>query len=101
MPRNAVPKRLEWARAAQEAFEATIELIASEDTHTARLVVQRVDNALIQLRSYPKLGRAAGARGVRALPIPRTGHLINYRETRNAIRILRWYRAKQNVPPSM
>jgi plasmid stabilization system protein ParE len=88
MPRSAGPKPLEWARAAQDAFEASIDFIAGEDPHTARLVVQRVENALIQIQSYPKLGRAAGARGVRTFPIRRTGHIINYRETRDAIPVI-------------
>lgn len=98
MPRSAGPKPLEWARAAQAAFDASIDFIASEDPFTARLVVERVEKALTQLQVYPRIGRPAGARGRRTLPIPNTGHIINYRETKTAIRILRWYRGKQNVP---
>ena len=98
MPRSAGPKPLGWARAAQAAFDASIDFIASEDPFTARLVVERVEKALTQLQVYPKIGRPAGARGRRAMPIQNTGHIINYRETKTAIRILRWYRSKQNVP---
>ena len=98
MSRSAGPKPLEWARSARNAFDASIEFIASEDPFTARLVVQRVENALIQIQAHPKIGRAAGARGRRAFPIPDTGHVVNYRETKSTIRILRWYRGKQNVP---
>jgi len=68
-----------------------------EDPFTARLIVERVENALKQIQLHPKIGRPAGARGRRALPIPNTGHIINYRETRSAIRILRWYRSKQKI----
>jgi plasmid stabilization system protein ParE len=98
MPRSAGRKPLEWARAARNAFDASIEFIASEDPFTARLVVERVENALRQIQAYPRVGRPASARGRRALPIPNTGHIVNYRETSRAIRILRWYRSKQNVP---
>jgi plasmid stabilization system protein ParE len=98
MPQSAGAKPLEWARAARNAFEASINFIASEDPFAARLVVERVENALKQIQAYPRIGRPAGARGRRAFPIPDTGHIINYRETKSTIRILRWYRGKQNVP---
>jgi len=97
MPRSAGRKPLEWARAARDAFDASIDFIAADDPFTARLVVERVENALTQIQAHPKIGRAAGARGRRAFPIPNTGHIVNYRETSSAIRILRWYRSKQNV----
>lgn len=98
MPRSAGPKPIEWARAARDAFEASIDFIAAEDAFTARLVVERVENALTQIQAHPKIGRPAGARGRRTFPIPNTGHIVNYRESSATIRILRWYRSKQNVP---
>ena len=97
MSRSGGEKPLEWARAAQDAFDASIDFIAGEDPFTARLVVERVENALKQIQAYPKIGKPAGARGRRAFSIPNTGHIVNYRETESAIRILRWYRSKQNV----
>ena len=97
MPRSAVEKPLEWAQAARDAFDASIDYIANEDLFTAHLVVERVQNALTLIQSQPNIGRPAGARGRRTFPIPNTGHVINYRETKTAIRILRWYRGKQNV----
>jgi len=36
--------------------------------------------------------------GRRVYPIPNTGHNVNYRVTREAIIIIRWYRQRQNVP---
>jgi plasmid stabilization system protein ParE len=97
MSQSAGEKPLEWARAAQNAFDASIDFIASEDPFAARLVVERVERALRQIQAYPKIGRPAGARGRRAFPIRNTGHIVNYRETKSAIRILRWYRSRQNV----
>jgi plasmid stabilization system protein ParE len=98
MPRNANGKPLEWARAARDAFDASIDFIAAEDPFTARRVLERVENALTQIQAHPKIGRPAGAGGRRAFPIPNTGHIVNYRETKSAIRILRWYRSKRNIP---
>jgi plasmid stabilization system protein ParE len=98
MPRSDRAKPLEWARTARDAFNASIDFIASEDIFTAQLVVERVESALTLIQAHPKIGRPAGALGRRAFPIPNTAHIINYRETKSAIRILRWYRGKQNVP---
>jgi toxin ParE1/3/4 len=98
MPRSAGEKRLEWARAARDAFEASIEFIASEDPRAARLVAQRVEDALRLIQAHPKIGKMAALRGRRMFAIPNTGHVINYRVTRSTIRVLRWYRSKQRVP---
>ena len=69
MPRSDRAKPLEWARTARDAFNASIEFIASEDIFTTRLVVERVENALRLIQSHPKIGRPAGALGRRAFPI--------------------------------
>ena len=98
MPRSAGKKPLEWARAARDAFAASIDFIASEDPRAAQLVVERVQDALGLIQAHPKIGKVAGLRGRRMFPIPNTGHIINYRETRSPIRVLRWYRSKQHVP---
>ena len=75
MPRSAGAKPLEWARAARDAFDASIDFIASEDAFTARLVVERAEDALKQIQAYPRIGGPAGVRGRRAFPIPNTGHI--------------------------
>lgn len=97
MPPSAGKKPLEWARKAREAFAASLDYIASEDPFAAKLVAERVDRALALIQEQPGIGAPAAARGRRTFLVPNTGHSINYRETRNAIRILRWYRQRQNV----
>jgi len=97
MPPSAGKKPLEWARRAREAFAASLDYIASEDPFTAKQVAKRVDKALALIQEQPEIGAPAAARGRRTFAIPNTGHSINYRETRNTIRILRWYRQRQNV----
>ena len=49
-------KRLEWARPARAAYEATIARIAGEDIHTASLVEGRVARSLALLQVHPLLG---------------------------------------------
>ena len=43
---GSTKKRLEWARSAQAAYEATLARIGEEDAHTAALVEARVARVL-------------------------------------------------------
>lgn len=97
MPPSAGKKPLEWARKARQAFAASLDYIVSEDPFAAKLFAERVNKTLALIQEQPTIGAPAAARGHRTIPVPNTGHNINYRETRNAIRILRWYRQRQNV----
>ncbi len=88
-------KRLEWAPRALEAYLATLARIADEDPFTAQQFVERVERSLAVILSQPAIGTPAARRGERRYPIPNTGHVINYRVTRSAVRIQLWYRARQ------
>ena len=92
---GAPAKRLEWAPRALEAYLATLARIADEDPFTAQRFVERVERSLAVILSQPAIGTPATRRGERRYPIPNTGHVINYRLTRNAVRIQLWYRARQ------
>ena len=91
-------RRLEWARPARAAFEATLARIAHEDIQTAILVESRVARSLVLLQSQPGLGVPSVLIGQRVYPVPGTGHNLNYRVTRDSILIVRWYRQRQNLP---
>jgi plasmid stabilization system protein ParE len=91
------PRRLEWARPAREAFEATLTRIADEDPAAAALVVSRVARSLALIQAHPGLGSPSALAGRRVYPIPNTGHSLNYRVTHTAIVVVRWYRQRQNV----
>ena len=97
MPADAPAKRLEWAPRALDAYLATLARIAEEAPFTARQFLERVERSLAVIRSRPGIGTPATRRGERRYPIPNTGHVINYRVTRSAIRIRLWYRARQHV----
>ncbi len=97
MPAGSPAKRLEWSPRALDAYLATLERIADEDPFTANIFEERVERALAVILSQPAIGTPATRRGERRFPIPRTGHVINYRVTRNAVRIQLWYRARQHI----
>ena len=96
MPAGAPAKRLEWAPRALDAYLATLARIAEEDPFTARRFAERVERSLAVILAHPAIGTPATRRGERRYPIPDTGHVVNYRMTRDAVRIQLWYRARQN-----
>lgn len=59
--------------------------------------MERVERSVAVILSQPAIGTPATRRGERRYPIPNTGHVINYRVTRNVVRIRLWYRARQHV----
>ena len=86
-----------WAPRARRAYLRTLAYIAGDDSHSARLVAERVAHSLELIETNPRMGTPlAGGRG-RRYPVPRTGHAFNYRVTADGIEILRWYRQVQNV----
>lgn len=94
----ASKKRLhEWAPSARRAYLRTLDHIAGEDVHTARLVAERVAHSLELIETNPGMGSPVQGGRVRSYPVPRTGHAFNYRETTEGIKIVRWYRQRQNV----
>ena len=92
-PKHAKP--LEWSRGASEAYAATLARIAEDDPLTAQQVKDRVERALQQISEFPSIGTLATPRGFRRFAVPNTGHVVIYRATRYAIRIIYWYRARR------
>ena len=97
MPAAGPAKRLEWGPRALDAYLATLARIADEDPFTAQRFVERVERSLAAILSQPAIGTPATRLGERRYPIANTGHVINYRVTRNAVRIQLWYRARQQT----
>ena len=95
---ESTKKRLEWARPARAAYEATLARIADEDIHTASLVEARVARILALLQTHPELGTPSALTGQRFYSVANTGHNLGYRVTRDAIIVVRWYRQRQNLP---
>lgn len=93
-------KPLEWSPRAWDAYSATLARIADQDPFAAQLVKDRVERALQRISDFPYLGTPGLPRGLRRFPIPNTGHIINYRVMRHAIRIHTWYRARQRASTS-
>jgi plasmid stabilization system protein ParE len=74
-------RRLDWHPGARRAFLETLARIMQDE--------------LIQ--AHPALGTPTPRRGERRFPVPNSGHVFHYRVTRDAIRIVLWYRARQRI----
>ena len=96
MPESKKPLH-EWAPSARKAYLRTLAYIANEDVRTATLVAERVAHTLELRETHPAMGTPIEGRSSRRYPVPRTGHAFNYRETATGIKIVRWYRQRQNV----
>jgi len=97
MAAGAPARRLEWAAGALDAYLSTVARIAADDPFTARQFVERVEQTLAAIVTHPFIGTPATRRGERRFPVPGTGHVINYRVTRVAIRVQLWYRARRHM----
>jgi plasmid stabilization system protein ParE len=97
MAADAPARRLEWSPGALDAYLSTLARIAAEDAVTARQFIERVAQSLQAILSHPFIGTPAARRGERRHAIPGTGHVINYRVTRGAVRIQLWYRARRHT----
>ena len=97
MPAAAPARRLEWSAEALDAYLSTLARIAADDPFTGRQFADRVQQSLAMIAAHPFIGTPATRRGERRYPVAGTGHVINYRVSRETIRIQIWYRARQHV----
>jgi plasmid stabilization system protein ParE len=86
-----------WSPRALAAFEKSVLYIAADDPAAAAAVIARTDHSLALLQSQPAIGTPTAKPGVRRYPIAKTGHVILYRFVKGELRVLRWFRARQNV----
>jgi len=97
MAAGAIARRLEWSPGALDAYLSTLARIAADDPFTAQQFAERVQHSLASILAHPHLGTPVSRRGERRYPVPGTGHVVNYRITRDAIRIQLWYRARRHI----
>ena len=81
--------RIRWLRTALRNLDEEATFIAADDATAARLVVERVLDAVAQLAAQPDLGRPGRVPGTRELVVLRTRYLVPYRVRGSEIQILR------------
>ena len=87
----------EWAPSARDAFLRTLDHISREDPRTAALVAERVAHSLELIETNPGMETPVQGSRARRYSEPRTGHAFNYLDMNGVIKIVRWFRQRQNV----
>jgi toxin ParE1/3/4 len=90
--------RVEWLRKALRNLDEEAAYIAADDASAARLVVERVLDAVSQLVEQPGLGRPGRVPGTRELVVPRTRYVVPYRVRGDAVQILRVFHTSRRPP---
>ena len=90
--------RVRWLRNALRNLDDEATYIATDDAAAARLVVQRVLNAVAQLAEQPALGRPGRVPGTRELIVTDTRYIVPYRARGEWAEILRVFHTSRRLP---
>ena len=90
--------RVKWLRTALRNLDEEATYIASDDPGAARLVVERVLNAVEGLAEHPAIGRPGRVPGTRELVVPRTRYIVPYRVRGETIEVLRVFHTSRRMP---
>lgn len=90
--------RVRWLRTALRNLEDEAAYIAIEDPKAARLVVERVLQAIANLAHQPGLGRPGRVPGTRELVVPKTRYIVPYQVQKESIEILRVFHTSRRPP---
>ena len=90
--------RVRWLRMAIRNLDEEAAYIANDDSAAARMVVERVLNAVAMLAQQPDMGRPGRVPGTRELVVPRTRYIVPYRVRGDAVEILRVFHTSRRLP---
>jgi plasmid stabilization system protein ParE len=90
--------RVRWLRTALRNLEDEAAYIATDDPEAARLVVQRVLEAVDALADQPGLGRPGRVPGTRELIVRKTRHIVPYRVNGEVVEVLRVFHTSRRLP---
>jgi toxin ParE1/3/4 len=90
--------QVKWLRKALHNLDEEATYIAIEDPAAARLVVQRVIDAVAQLAEQPGLGRPGRVPETRELVVPRTHYIVPYKVSQDTVAILRVFHTARRIP---
>jgi toxin ParE1/3/4 len=90
--------RVRWLRTALRNLDEEASYVASDSPAAARLVVQRVLEAVAQLAEQPSLGRPGRVPGIRELVVLKTRYIVPYRVRADVVEILRVFHSSRRPP---
>ena len=92
--------RVRWLRKALRNLDEEAAYIANDDSAAARMVVERVLNAVAMLAQQPDMGRPGRVPNTRELVVQRTRYIVPYRVRGDAVEILRVFHTSRRLPQS-
>ena len=90
--------RVRWLRKALRNLDDEAAYIAADDPAAARLVVQRVLEAVAALEHQPGLGRPGRVHGTRELVVLKTRYVVPYRVSADVVEILCVFHTSRRPP---
>jgi toxin ParE1/3/4 len=90
--------QLKWLRKALRNLDEEASRIAEDDPIAARLVVERVLQAVAMLEEQPALGRPGRVAGTRELVVLKTRYIVPYRVRGGTVEVLRVFHTSRRVP---
>jgi addiction module RelE/StbE family toxin len=91
--------RVRWLRTALRNLDEEATYIAADDPKAARLVVERVLNAVAKLADHPAIGRPGRVPATREVVVPKTRYIVPYRVRGETIEVLRVFHTSRRLPP--
>lgn len=90
--------RVRWLRTAFRNLDDEASFIVADDAAAARLVVERLLEAVVRLAEQPGLGRPGRVSGTRELIVSKTRYLVPYRVHGDTVEILRVFHTSRRLP---
>jgi toxin ParE1/3/4 len=90
--------RIRWLRKALRNLDEEATYIATDDPAAARLVVQRLLEAVAELAKQPGIGRPGRVPNTRELVVLNTRYIVPYRVRSGVIEILRVFHTSRKPP---
>ena len=90
--------QVRWLRKALRNLDEEATYIAVDDDRAARLVVQRILEAVALLADQPGLGRPGRVPGTRELVVPKTRYIVPYRVRGQTVEVLRVFHTSRRLP---
>ncbi len=90
--------RVSWVRKALRNLDEEPTYIAADNAAAARLVVDRVLEAVAKLGAQPGMGRPGRVPGTRELIVAKTRYIVPYRVRGDTVEILRVFHTSRRPP---
>lgn len=90
--------RVRWLRKALRNLDEEAACIAADDPAAARLVVDRVLQAVAMLENQPGIGHPGRVPGTRELVVLKTRYIVPYRVRGEEVQVLRVFHASRRPP---